>query len=545
MHSPAQALGWQFHRRHRWGLIGLTIYFLALGTIKLVVVAAGRPIRLDSPQSFAFVVVVPLSATFTYFLAIFSFGLSGDLAARQSMFPPRMFTLPVTATGLAGWPMLYGTIAMAVLWLATRFLALWPSGIEVPIVWPALLAASLLAWTQALTWMPYPVVGLRVIVTIFWLAAIDSVVLVALQYHATEGFMLAFLAPQVPLAFLVARAAVAKARRGDVPDWGRRLGERATIATRLLHRRVRLSSPARAQAWYEWRRHGRTLPALVAFVVPFELLLLRGARESISLVATILLGVLITPVFLAAFVGATVGKPNPGASDGLGLPPFIATRPLADSALIAAKLRATIRSTLAVWLLVLIGTLLALKWSGTWPLVAEQARHLAQSIGTLRTAVLALLVLAGVVTWTWRQLVQVMYIGLRGSAWFVRGYAFLILAAIFLLGPSVQLLSDSQTARAGLWEALPSILALLAAIKLVAAGWIAVRLHRDRLLTDGALVAGAALWCGVVLALYGVLAWFMSTPYFPRYVLMLIAILGIPLARLSAAPLALAGNRHR
>ena len=58
-------------------------------------------------------------------------------------------------------------------------------------------------------------------------------------------------------------------------------------------------------------------------------------------------------------------------------------------------------------------------------------------------------------------------------------------------------------------------------------------------------MTAAACWCAVVLALYGVLVWFFSTPFFPRYVLALLAILAIPLARLSAAPLALAWNRHR
>ena len=73
---------------------------------------------------------MPLAATFMYFLAVFSFGLAGDLAARQSMYPARMFTLPVTTAALAGWPMLYGTAAMAILWLATRLLAVWPSGVR-------------------------------------------------------------------------------------------------------------------------------------------------------------------------------------------------------------------------------------------------------------------------------------------------------------------------------------------------------------------------------------------------------------------------------
>jgi hypothetical protein len=48
-----------------------------------------------------------------------------------------------------------------------------------------------------------------------------------------------------------------------------------------------------------------------------------------------------------------------------------------------------------------------------------------------------------------------------------------------------------------------------------------------------------------VIALYGLFAWFFSTPFVPRYFLALVAILAIPLARVSAAPLALAWNRHR
>src|SRR5438128_4142125 len=138
--------------------------------------------------------------------------------------------------------MLYGTMAMAVLWAATRLLAVWPSGIEVPSVWPALLAASLLAWTQALTWMPYGLPGLRVLVTVLWLATIDSVVLLALRYKVPEPFMLAILAPHVPLAYLAARFAVGRARRGDVPDWRRAFGRLAQLANILPSPRAHFSS---------------------------------------------------------------------------------------------------------------------------------------------------------------------------------------------------------------------------------------------------------------------------------------------------------------
>ncbi|HEX7679511.1 MAG TPA: hypothetical protein VF713_15370, partial [Thermoanaerobaculia bacterium] len=123
MRSPAAAFAWEFRRRHRWGLIVLNGYLLVLALIRLLIrlliLGPRQPVSFDDAQS-ALVVVVPLTATFMYFLAVFSFGLSGDLAARQSMYPARMFTLPVTTGALAGWPMLYGTAAMAVLWLATR-----------------------------------------------------------------------------------------------------------------------------------------------------------------------------------------------------------------------------------------------------------------------------------------------------------------------------------------------------------------------------------------------------------------------------------------
>jgi hypothetical protein len=82
-------------------------------------------------------------------------------------------------------------------------------------------------------------------------------------------------------------------------------------------------------------------------------------------------------------------------------------------------------------------------------------------------------------------------------------------------------------------------------LKLLAAALVAVPLARSGLLGDRALLAGAVLWVAVVFALYGVLGWIFSGPHVPRYILLLIAILAVPLARVSAAPLALAWNRHR
>src|SRR5258705_67776 len=429
MPSAARAIAWEFRQRHRWGLVALAAYFLVLATIKLLIPESSLTFNMDSGERFAVVVMVPLTATFLYLLTVFSFGLSGDVAGRQSMYPARMFTLPVSTTALTLWPMLCGAAAMAMLWLATRFLAVWPAGFGIPVIWPAL--------------------------------------------------------------------------------------------------------------------DGRSLPALMAILLPFELALLWLARDAPAFVFEIMFLALITPPFMAAFTGWTVSRPNPQVRDSYGVPPFIATRPLTSAELIAAKLKMALWSTLAAWLLVLVALPLALEWSGTWPLVTERVRRLHDAIGTPRTATVVLLILAGFVVATWKQLVQSLHIGLTGRAWIVKGSVLLTLTFLILLGPIVESIIDTPSVQRALWNALPQILAILVAIKMSAAAWIATRLDRGRLLGDRALVLGAACWCVAVLALYGVLVWFFSTPFVERSLLALIAILAVPLTRIAAAPLALAWNRHR
>jgi hypothetical protein len=530
MRSPAAAIAWEFRRRHHWGLIAVAGCLVVAAAIKLLIFGSQR-VNFDDTESFALVVIVPLTAMFLYFLAVFSFGLAGDLAARQSMYPARMFTLPMTTAALAGWPMLFGTAAMALLWFATRLLGVWPSGIAVPVIWPALLAASLLAWTQALTWMPYPARGLRVIITVLWLAVIDAVVMVALELKASEAVMLVILAPHVPLAYLTARSAIARARRGDVADW-------RTSPERLRRGQETFSSSGSAQAWFEWRQHGRSLPALTAILLPFELALLFIFKDTPAIVFETLAGVLLTPPLMAIFAAATVG-------DSHGLTPFIATRPLSNAALIAAKLRTTIRSTLAAWLLVVIAVPVALQLSGTSTLVMDWIREGIKVMGMRREVVLALLVFFALLASTWKQLVQSLYVRLSGREWLIKASVFLPLSVLAVAFPLSHFVLRSRVAIAALWNSFPWMLALLVCLKSAAAAWVAVQLRATRLLSDRTLILGALCWNAAVFALYALLAWLLPALLFRRYFLVLVAILAVPLARLSAAPLAVAWNRHR
>jgi hypothetical protein len=282
----------------------------------------------------------------------------------------------------------------------------------------------------------------------------------------------------------------------------------------------------------------------VAILLPFELMLLWAAHDAMPLIFMVLFIVLVTPPFMATFAAATVGKSSPGASASYGMTPFIATRPLTNVGIVAAKLKMTIWSTVAAWLLVLLVAPIALKLSGTSVVVLERWHRLIEVVGTPRAVVALLLILSACIASTWKQLVQSLYIGLTGRESLVKGVVFLSLVILFLIGPLAEWIVDNGHV-GELWSALPLIFAIFVFFKMTAATWIGLRVYHRRLLSDRALVMGAAVWCVAVFSLYGVLVWLLDTPHFPHYLLMLLAILAIPLARLSAAPLALAWNRHR
>jgi hypothetical protein len=543
--GAARAIGWEFHRRHRLALVALA-YAVVFCVVTLVVLGSNHPIRMDPPNGLAGFIIAPVSMIFFYLVGVFSYGFAGDLAARQSIYPARMFTLPVTSAGLAGWPMLSGTAASASLWWATALLVRWPGGVDVyvPWVWPALLAAGYLAWTQALMWMPYGLRGLRVIVAALWLLVVDTIVLLALNYKARELVMVAILAPQIPLAYLVAWSAVARARRGDVPDWRVTTwsGLSRTLRTVTLRTVVAsgfsrtFRSPARAQTWFEWRRHGWTLPAMVAIVVPLELLLLFiPGNDTAPIVFLILFVALITPPFMAGFAAPALSTSAP----------FMARRPLTTAALIAAKVRNAIWSTLAAWLLVIVFIGGALMLSGRMPVVVERARAGIDVTGMLRGIAVVLFVFAALFASTWKHLVQSLCIGLSGREWLIKSSVLLALIALVAAWPLADWIIGDSTVQSAIWNGLPWILVVLVVLKMIAASWVAIRLHDSRLLSDRTLVTGAACWLVTVLALYGVLEWFAASPLIPRYFLGAIAILSVPLGRVSAAPLALAWSRHR
>jgi hypothetical protein len=295
-------------------------------------------------------------------------------------------------------------------------------------------------------------------------------------------------------------------------------------------------SPARAQAWFEWRRHGKSLPAMVFFVVPCELaLLFLPGNDTAAMVFFILFVVAITPPFLAMMAALALSAVSTHG----------ATRPMSTVQLVAAKLEMTLWSTAVAWTLTLLFTVVFLEMSGTMAIVVDKMRDFAETSGTARAIVVPLLVLAAFVLWTWRSLVQSLCIGLTGNPWLIRSTALAALIGVCFLFPVLWAIVSKDHVQKFVWDYLPLMLAALVSLKMAAAAWVAIRLHDRGVMSAREIVGGIAAWLLAAALLYALLAWIAASPIVPFYFSASIAMLMLPLARLAAAPLALAASRSQ
>jgi hypothetical protein len=374
---------------------------------------------------------------------------------------------------------------------------------------------------------------MRVVVTVLWLMIIDSIVMIALELKAAEGVMLLLVAPHVPLAYLAARYALRKARSGGLAVSGSRS---LAVSDRETPRPRDLATTNRALAWFEWRQHGRSLPFLLALLLPFELAMLFIFRETPPIVIETIGMVLMTPPFMAIFVSATVSQP---------MTTFVATRPVDNATLIGAKLKVAAWSTLVTWLLVLIAVPLAVWLSGTSYVVTDIADWLLEFVGRPRAIALAVLMLTMLIASTWKQLVQSLYIGMSGREWAVKASVFGTLAVLTVMFPLFLWVVDDPGRIATVFHALPLMIALLACLKLGAAAWVLRRIDIRGLLSRRRLLAAVVTWDAVVFAIYALMIWMIPFVLVRRALFLFIAILAVPLVRLMAAPLAVNANRHR
>ena len=545
MRSVAWALGWELWRRHRlW-------FALSLAYLGGAAVAVRAMHGVQQPEIVGGIATFPLVWVAIAYLAAFTYAQRADLAAGGSGFPARLFTAPVRTAALVGWVMLYGALAMALLWLATATLLLRPSGLGAPLLWPALLGAAFLAWLQAVSWWPFGWAWLRVAVAVLLLGGLVTAALLLASMgpladvapEISEWAAAAVVAAMLPPAYAVAVAGVRRARRGDSQPCPSPFRGWAGVAKAPFQRRRPFATAAGAQLWWEWRRHGPELPVMTALTLPWVLVpaLLPGQDEFLR--RGLLALTLALPVLDAVAAGASLGRMNHRPLPTLS--PFLATRPVSCAALVAAKLKVAVLSTLAAWALVAVVLPVALLRAEVRADVAELWVSLLRFYPPGKAPAVVALAVFALPALTWKGLVANLHVTLTGRPWVnaAAGAASLVfLAGGAGVGYWAWHHPEAQAAlgRLAWWVAAAGV-----ALKLLVGGWAVRALYRRRLVSPPALIGLLAAWLLAALALFVVLTRMLPPGLVDVSGSAFAAVLLVPLARLALSPLALEWNRHR
>jgi hypothetical protein len=556
--SPSVALAYFLWTRHRLALSLIAVYWLAL-------IVVCRALAAESIKG-AMLFAMPATVAFAFLLIIFSFSRDGRLEVRESGFPSRLWHLPLPNYALVGWPMLWGSGVLALAWLTLAWGALRPAlqphGIELPLWWPALTLAVALAWLQAITWMPFPLPWLRVVVLIPLLSPLAALVPLAEAFDIYPMIHYGLLVALLLAAYGVAVVGVARARRGDGPYWtwpGWSARLRWSSRARV---RPAFGSALRAQVWFEWRRVGVGFPVMIFAcsliwipLIPTTAGFIDDAHGGgLNLVPPFLLRelgslwvviseVLVFAPFLASVCSLEMGR-LPGRERSLALSSFLATRPVSAWTFVRAKFEAAALSTLAGWGVATAGLLL-------WIVLGGHAAELAEAFAALRqrhpgSALwigLALLV-GGSVVLTWLQMVQGLWIGLIGRSW-EKVITTIGLAVILGLMCLVSWLINSPQYWQRFFDLLPWLAGAMLALKILLVFRISRILVRRGLVAANVVHGALAVWGLAAAGFFGLLYWLLPSERVSVFELVLGVGLALPLTRLLLAPLALAWNRHR
>ena len=542
MRSPAAAMAWQLWRRHRWLVRAGAVWF----------VTATIACRLLPDTAYNDVVVfltaVPMLLLLMWQVAVFTYGSEADLSTKESGYPPWMLRHPVSVRLLVGWPMFLGVMTVAAIWTAIAPAVFRSRGLDVLMLRPALMCAAVLAWSQAFVWSPFGLGWFRVIAAVGVIAIVVFIASLDVICGVPETVIMALLAAQLPAAYWVAIVGVSRARRGDNPEWRWLPMAAARVAAWIPRRGRPFGSAVRAQAWFEWRRHGLGPPMIVGIMLPIAMVSILVNQVNPNVPDNSPLTSPLSLLFIAALIsvagGVDFGNLASTKTDR-AMPGFLFVRPISSVELIRAKYLAAARSALAVCLITALTLAVCMIFTGDlWEMDVLRGL-LGHDAWWIQPAVLIPTALLMLWAHSWVSFIQGLSVGLTGREWVM--FAFVttggvLFVALILSGLWLSMHSEYHQA---CWNAAPWLIGGLALLKLALSGYVLHRVWGRGLLETPALTLLVGVWTTVVLATIGLVAWLVPSDVLPLRLAVGGTILAFPLTRIALAPLALAWNRHR
>jgi hypothetical protein len=461
--------------------------------------------------------------------------------------------LPISSWTLAGVAFFWATLPVFLTTLLCTRCIIRPIVVDAPLFWPGLLLATLAAWLVVVTWMPFPLPGLRPVVASGLVVGFAVLGIVEARWRLPEGSLAGGLLLQWPLAYGLMVVAVQRARRGEG------VGARwpwLALPWRSRPRPRSFASGFQALLWL--RRRARSWTFLVMFVIAmlvcwpavwflekvllekdWLLAYLNASHLSESMAVAWLA---LSPLLFVLAVGMLFGG-EVSIHDGPRGADFIFIRPITNWHIIRVKL-----ATAALWLTGMWSAvvLMALAWTVSRGHLGDMTARVVQMTGgSAQALVLVVGLLAGLFLLSWAHMAAGLCIGMSGRGWVsvVAGCAACI--GMLLIGSITIDYCINPARNQWLSRVLPAALPTLLLLKGVSVYLVWRALLRRGLATRTGLVALGLAWVVGTMALGGLALWLAPPESISPWLLAAGVVLAVPLARPSLAPLALAWNRHR
>jgi hypothetical protein len=548
MRSAVVALAWEFWAANRRGWLMVLAAIVGCALLFRVL-----PDPLQKSLDLRFLYCLPMVMSLILVGAFCNFT---DRERRDGIagFPRHLFVLPLRTGFLVTCAMACALVSVLAVYVAWATVVLPAINVEVWVRWPATLIATCVIFYQAIIWCLCGfrltrIVALSLVATTLLGIGFLPMLLPTTNVWSSQAFLTAMLAGLAVTAYVATVVTVGVQRRGGGRGWEWALPRIDRLDAKLSYRRRALKTADAALFWIEWRRVGFVLPAsvlLTTILILFLTIRFTDGGAKATMWAETWLGLM--PILLAVPIGMGFGKPDFWSLD-LPLPTFVAARPVSGGQLLAAKMKVAAISTFLTWtVLILIAPLCIYLYLDTehWHNAWETSGVLYSDFSRWALPILAV-VMAMLLTWGF--LVANIWLGYSGRPVFYYSFVAVgmagLLAALYFLvwWASSPRSRDNFIVNVLPW--LPWLLATAIAAKAWTATACAHLLHRRRLVSRRHIAVFLCIWLAATSCLM-YRGWLLSPRIeWLRDTLLLVALCMIPAARLAAAPLTIAWNRHR
>jgi len=522
---------WEMLCRGRWSLFTAALGANALPLLLFSVLQHdGALDPTEKSQIMMHIVMVQINVLL---FGIFVFGAIGA--------PSRLYALPISTSSLVALQLLQGMLAVAAELVLSTMLLNATFGLGWPLWGPALFAAVAAATILALLWLTEKSAWVLVAIGL-----VGSVLGLWLKSHYGPTFSppSRYWAVVTPvdvltlilatlLAYWIGVAGVSRNRCGEPPlsvgliAWFERVFAGTPQAGRAFH------TPAEAQLWFEWRKKGLALPAMVVMgLVMGHGIWLLVSRESKALYEGLVGSgaLLVLGGLLGGFIFGNVGRRDSDLQFGH----FLATRPIPTPEMARSILKCAAKGLLIAWII----------WAVAFFAVSALLWSLGVRFPLAMPAPLGWWYLPATLVGAWAAIGVLTPVTLAGRQ---------TLAGVLIFGPvalfvGLLLFSKYALSREGQEQFFQGSLVACGIALMLGTVWAFSAARRRSLIGRPTLVVASVVWivlCTLV-ALQRISSLGTSNPAerLPIYIAAL-GILALAISPLATAPLALAWNRHR